>query len=438
MTDRERGANERMYCSSIYSHKKDKDPHGTGLARFDSSIHDICVYIHRLQTFFDENPSQIDSDESKVSILFERIGEADKERLRYGFTEGDFQSWDITTSKIIQKYPPRDSLRYTRDLKTNTQDVMNLPAHDYFGFFKNMYTTYQMYTRATGTALDQKDLNETEFVKQFLQNCRPREHIFLLQKVNDKHISDVATLEDVIRDNVSTFQTYYQVHAQEKAAMLHHTSAYLPTSAQQDMDRFMQQHSTSTYHQINVHQESRRLPSEHNTTPQRGEEATEKVEMKETESHTRLQELEEKMEKVTQSVQQISTRQEQSLSATERLSEQLLTITETLRQQDRDRSFERNRNRSYEDNKGFESRGRSRERTFYGSRDRDRSLLTTEESKVPIGTEKETEASPTTEESEVLTNIEMRKTKTPKRSEIRICYLCKGKKDHMDPTCPNF
>ena len=398
MTDNGQREIERTYNSSIYSHKKDKDPYRTGLARFDSSVHDICVYIHRLQMFFGEN--QITSEPDKVTILFERIGEADKERLRYGFTSEDFQNWDVTTSKIIQKYPPRDPQRYSKDLKRNTQDVMNLPAHDYFGYFKNMYATYQMYTRATGTALDQRELNESEFVKQFLQNCRSREHLFLLQKVNDKLISDVNTLEVVIRENVSTFQTYYQVHTQEhriNVATVHNTPTYPQPYMQEGVERLRELHNlnTSGQHRMNalhgveghtfthntmprgyIHPEAEKSMFIHNTTSQREERVVENIEKKE-ERNTKLRELEGKIEKIAQSVQSLTTgisRNEQALEiGMNKISEQFLMFTESFKQQDRDRNFDRNRDRTPENSKDFDTRGRSRERSFFGNRDRDRS-----------------------------------------------------------------
>jgi hypothetical protein len=346
MTDRERKKSESMYGNSIYSHKKDKDPHNTGLARFDSREHDICVYIHRLQTFFSE--TGVVDDSEKASILFERIGENDKDRTQYGFSQNDFTDWTVTIGKIIQKYPPKSPQAYVDRLRTNTQRIMNIPAHDYLGYLKNMYSTYQMYTRATGSCLDKLNVNETEFVKQFIHNCREKEHLWLLQKINEGQIDGVQSLETVINENKSVFQTYQQFEKQSSGA----TTSFLNNSSSQQMNESEQKTKENT-------------------------EFDQKIKSLEEAN----KQLATDISRVTRSVQALTSESERANRTTENLatqmsahaaqmSAQFLTFTETFQRNDRNSEY---RERPQFERKDGDSRGRDRERNYFGSRDRDRS-----------------------------------------------------------------
>lgn len=286
-------ANEHDYG---YSHTKDRDPYGTNLARFDSAKHDICNYIHKLQNFFSEAVVPFD-DQEKCQILFERIGERDKEKTTYGFERQDFYDWGTVTSKIVRRYPPTNPMRYEEDLRRNTQQAMNLSVADYFGAFKNMYARKQLYDQAHSTPLESEGVDEKKFVLKFVNNCRQHEHLFLLRKINEKVITDIDSLYRVIQEHSGEFLTYHQV-AQIKR----------PETILSNMTS-----STDTL----------RKKAEANTMRQKVEELEKKVQNTET-----------TVSNIARSLQDLST---ESKKSREHLTEHLLNFTEEFRKRDSER-----------------------------------------------------------------------------------------------------
>jgi hypothetical protein len=315
--DKRQNTNEYDYG---YSHQKDRDPYGTNLARFDSAKHDICNYIHKLQSFFSTATVHYD-DQEKCQILFERIGEKDKEKTTYGFEQSDFFDWSGVTAKIVRRYPPTNPMRYEEDLKRNTQEVMNLPVSDYFGAFKNMYSRKQLFEQANSTPLAQTGIDERNFVRDFVKNCRQHENLFLLRKINERAIYDISSLYRVIQENEGEFLTYQQVAQRES------------------------QPKEKTFFNMISNRKAPKKPTE-----------TKNIKEKLSELEKKAEKTETNVSDMAQTLQNFST---ESKKATETLSNHFLNFTEEVKEWKRDSESHRNdSNSNGYDQRGF--RGRQR------------------------------------------------------------------------------